>query len=69
MVLTYLKYTCYECNFVTTSKSLIDDHVKSTHVTEENEEVRFICINCEHEFGEVEDYDTHVKTHEAVTIP
>ena len=64
-----LKYTCYECNFVTTSKNLIDDHVKSTHVPEENEEVRFICINCEHEFGEVEDYDTHVKTHEVVNIP
>ena len=59
-----LKYTCFECNYVTTSKTRIDDHVRANHVPEDNEEVKFICIACEHEFDEVEDYDSHVKTHE-----
>ena len=56
----------YLKNFVTTNKDHIDNHVKAKHVPEENEEVRFICINCKHEFGEVEDYESHVKTHESV---
>ena len=61
-----MKYTCFECNFVTTSKDLIDSHVRAKHAPEETEEVRFICINCKHEFGDAENYDSHVKTHDVV---
>ena len=61
-----LKYTCFECNFVTTSKDRIDSHVRAIHASEETEEVRFICINCKHEFGDAENYDSHVKTHDVV---
>ena len=61
-----LKYTCSDCMFVTISKACIDDHVKTRHLPDKNEEVRFICIVCKHEFSEVEDYDSHVKMHEMI---
>ena len=38
-----LKYTCKECNVKTTSKKRIDDHVKSQHSPDEEEEVKFVC--------------------------
>ena len=63
-----LKYTCKECNFATTSKSHIDGHVKSKHLADKNEEVRFVCIICKHEFSEVDDYNSHVKAHERITM-
>ena len=59
-----LKYTCNECNYITTNKAHIDDHVKSQHLLCDNEEVQFVCIICKHEFKEAEDYDTHVKIHD-----
>ena len=62
-----LKYTCKECNYATTNKGHIDDHVRSEHLPYDNEEVKFVCIICKHEFNEAEDYDSHVKTHESTT--
>ena len=59
-----LKYTCNDCMFVTTSKTSIDEHVIVNHSPDKNEEVRFVCIICEHEFSLAEDYDSHVNTHE-----
>ena len=56
---TPLKYTCYECNFITTSKESINKHGKAKH-----KEFRFICTSCNHKFTEVENYDNHVKIHE-----
>jgi hypothetical protein len=48
-----LKYTCKECNLITTSREQIDDHVRSKHLPDSDEEVRFVCIVCQHEFIEV----------------
>ena len=62
-----LKYTCFDCQFVTTSKTKIDDHVTDKHATEPNEEVRFLCTNCEQVFTVEEDYDSHAKSHEIST--
>ena len=59
-----LKYTCNDCMFVTTSKTNIDDHVQMMHQPEKNEEVRFVCIICQHELTEAEDYENHIKLHE-----
>ena len=59
-----LKYTCFQCNYTTTSKTSIDRHVDAKHADEGEEEVKFICIICEHEFDIAEDYDCHVKIHE-----
>ena len=61
-----LKYTCNECMFVSTSKNQIDEHVKLMHQADKNEEVRFVCIICQHEFSVVDDYERHVQMHERV---
>ena len=61
-----LKYTCKECNYATTNKGHIDDHVSSKHLPHDDEEVKFVCTICKHEFNEAEDYDSHVKIHEEV---
>ena len=45
-----LKYTCHACNYVTTNKVDIDNHVLSKHLPCDDEELRFICIICKHEF-------------------
>ena len=59
-----LQYTCLECKVVTLSKSDMDKHVKLKHSETEDEEVKFECTACKHLFTEVEDYNSHVKTHE-----
>ena len=59
-----LKYTCNDCNYITTNKAQIDDHIKNSHLPCETEEVRFICIICKHEFKEAEDYESHVQMHD-----
>ena len=61
-----LKYTCFQCNYATTSKELIDNHVEANHVNDGEEEVKFVSIICGHEFDIADDYDLHVKTHEVV---
>ena len=30
----------------------------------DDEEVKFVCIICEHEFNKADDYDIHMKTHD-----
>ena len=62
-----LKYTCMDCNLVTVSKESMDIHVKDKHLQNENEEVKFSCTKCKHDFKEVEDFNAHVKSHE-VTV-
>ena len=62
-----LKYTCKECNVGTTSKKQIDDHIRSKHLPDREEEVKFVCTICQHEFCEVDDYDSHVKLHDIAT--
>ena len=61
-----LKYTCTDCNLITTSKERMDKHVGEKHVQNENEEVKFSYTKCKHDFVEVEDFNSHVKTHENV---
>ena len=60
-----LKYTCHECNYVTTIKNEIDNHIRGKHTPLEDEEVRFVCTVCKHEFKEAENYDNHVKMHDS----
>ena len=59
-----LKYTCMECNFKTTSKSLMDEHVHSLHVSVQMDEVYFICGICNHKFLKADDYNIHLKEHD-----
>ena len=59
-----LKYTCLECNFKTTTKTEMDTHVHSLHVSVELEEINFVCGICKHEFTINEDYKDHVKNHD-----
>ena len=63
-----LKYTCFNCNFVTTSKRKIDDHIADEHAPKLNEDVRFLCTDCEQVFGLEEDYNSHIKTHNVETV-
>ena len=63
-----LKYTCFDCNLVTTSKGEIDDHIAEKHAPEPNEEVRILCTDCEQVFGVEDDYNSHVKTHKKETV-
>ena len=44
----------------------MDIHVKDKHNPNANEEVRFSCVKCSHDFEEVENYNTHLKTHDDV---
>ena len=62
-----LKFTCFECNFVTTSKEGMDSHLNNKHVSE-NTEVMFVCSKCGHEFCVADDYEEHIKTHDAEDI-
>ena len=59
-----IKYTCNACMFVTTNKIDIDEHVEIRHSVNMNEDVRFVCKECGHEFKEADDYDGHVRKHE-----
>ena len=59
-----LKYTCNDCMFVTNKKASIDDHVKTTHRADQNEEVRFVCMVCNQELKEANEYEKHIKSHE-----
>ena len=59
-----LTYTCFECNFVTKSKSQLEEHVNTHHGPDKNEELRFLCMTCKCEFKEIDQYDDHVKLHE-----
>ena len=63
-----LKYTCMECKLVTLSRDAMDKHVKEKHLPNENEEVKYSCVKCGHEFSEVENYNTHLKTHDEVKL-
>ena len=63
-----LKYTCLDYNFVTLRKDFMDKHVKETHQPNENEEVKFSCIKCGHDFNELENYNTHVKSHDELSV-
>ena len=59
-----LKYTCDNCNFVTVSKKNIDEHIKTKHIPEVDEEIRFECAKCKQELTEAKEYDDHMKTHD-----
>ena len=59
-----LKFTCIDCKFATTSKECMDKHVRDTHLANEDEEVKYSCTKCGHDFKEVENYNAHVKMHE-----
>ena len=59
-----LKYTCIECNLIKVSKDAMDKHVRDKHLTNDNEDVKFSCTKCGHDFNEAENYNTHIKTHE-----
>ena len=59
-----LKYTCDVCNYITTNKKNIDEHVIEKHESNKDEEVTFICTICSHEFKEADNYDSHMKSHE-----
>ena len=63
-----LKYTCDDCNFVTLSKKSIDEHIKSKHIPEVDEEIRFECAKCKQELTEAKEYDDHMKTHDKPEI-
>ena len=62
-----LKYTCKDCIFITTKKADMDAHVKMKHLPCVNEQVEFECVECKHIFNEIEDYNSHIKTHEKPT--
>ena len=57
-----------ECNFETTSKTDMDNHVKDKHSYTETEEVNFECLRCNHVFNRVENYNSHVKAHETEDV-
>ena len=56
-----LKYTCIECKYVTVRKEAMDLHVSNKHKSNENEDVKFSCTKCGHDFNEAENYDRHSK--------
>ena len=59
-----IKFTCVECDYKTKTKSSIERHVKSIHEPD-TRDVQMICGICTHEFILEEDYNIHVKTHDA----
>ena len=59
-----LKYTCNDCNFVTSSKRNIDEHIETKHLPEVDEDIRFECSKCKQELTEAKEYDNHMKTHD-----
>ena len=58
-----LSYTCEECNYRTTSKGSMDDHIRLEHEPFENQEVFFSCKECNHDFKEIDDYSSHMRNH------
>ena len=42
----------------------MDRHVRDAHLANEDEEVKYSCTKCGHDFKEVENYNAHVKMHE-----
>ena len=62
-----LKYTCMDCHFITISKTCMDNHVELLHPSDKNEEVKFECTECKHEFSQEDDYDSHIKSHDELT--
>ena len=59
-----LKYTCDQCNHITTNKENIDDHIRSIHGSKDTMEVLFYCTDCGYEFEVAADYDHHIRVHE-----
>ena len=57
------KFTCEECGFVTKSKDNLAQHVISDHTHKKNEEIKFVCTFCAHEFQDSEEYDNHIMEH------
>ena len=58
------KYTCLDCNFVTTEKTEMKDHVINHHDCTGIRNLNFKCITCDCEFDGEEQYQAHVKTHD-----
>ena len=62
------KYTCLDCNFATTEKAKLNDHVVKHHDCTGIRNLNFKCITCNCEFDGEELYQSHVKTHDVVTV-
>ena len=60
-----LKYTCLECNFATSEKGDMNDHVINIHDCTGLKNMNFVCRICNNEFNGEDEYNTHVKTHES----
>ena len=48
-------------------KENIDEHVAVKHTDNEDEEVKYLCIECKEEFDDVEGYEEHVDMHTSKT--
>ena len=59
-----IRYTCLECKLVTTDKENMDMHVRDQHLPNENEDVKFTCTKCGHDFDEVDNYSAHMNIHD-----
>ena len=59
-----MKYTCLECKLFTSNKVDMDTHVRDQHLPNEDEVVKFTCTKCGHDFDEVENYSSHMNSHD-----
>ena len=58
-----LKFTCLQCDYVATSKALIDEHVSCVHSFLVSKTTEFVCGNCPYEFDNSSDFKVHLKSH------
>ena len=59
------KYTCLECNFSTTEKAHLEDHIINHHDCTGLGNMNFKCVACQCEFDGEDQYQTHIKTHDS----
>ena len=58
------KFTCLNCNFISLKQEVVDAHIREEHGANQNEEVKFNCMKCGHEFDVIENYNTHLRIHD-----
>ena len=59
------KFTCGDCEFVTKKKENIDEHVATKHTDNEDEEGKYLCIECKEELNDVKSYEEHTNIHKS----